>query len=240
MTMSSPTIHFSDSDGSVRLRSRISGSYSLASALASGEMVMKFPDKLELVLDTSLVHMTGTWDDGFQPSSLQKNPPDWITVIEGDSHQCHSVTLNFTDLSASVVNGPDGDTDSDFLAMFDLMISDFIVQHFQTSVGLKLSLAALSNSYDTAFKENQVLKPASFCFTVTKGNPSSNPPVPGALNMWIALQGGPNNGRHPSGQTKLSFAPQGLEMTPLPAGNEATIIFSSHTMANLFLKVSPV
>ena len=229
--LSNPTIQFQDSTGFVTLTCPFTGTYTYF--VAGKSEVTPFPAGLQLQLSTSLVNVSGSWDSNsdFQPGPNTPSPSQWVVLMDPGADIAQAVCIDFTNLTANVSNTPSGNTGEGNLATFNSWIIGFVTAHFQ-GVSLRYYLAGVSNQYDPNYAGSEVLQPTSFCFTVVRGDAANN--SPGTLNMRIGLKGG--SGQR-EGQAHLVFAPNGQEVDPIPSGNNASVIFSHDTMANLFLKV---
>lgn len=75
------------------------------------------------------------------------------------------------------------------------------------------------------------LKPAAMCMTV------SNDDKGAVLHVWMMLQGLPTNGTLPSVRNRMGFYISGQTVNPIPAGCNASLIFSQAAFANMVVTV---
>ncbi|KAF5544644.1 hypothetical protein FMEXI_6473 [Fusarium mexicanum] len=226
VTLSQPTMKFADTTNSITLIMGLAGQY----VVKETGMTTALPAGLTCEVSTSLVNVAGEWhEEGWTPAppiegEQEPKKDNWVVIIEpGDSNArgiCVDLKYCVVELGeASGANIPEGT-----MALLDPQIKPFIRKHF-AKYGYRLCLAAVSNHFDVSEADSELLRPEKFCFTVQSG----------ALLMWIGLKGGPNTGTTPTSQTSISFAPSSIARSPIPMGNNASIIFSHTTMASLFL-----
>ncbi|KAF5964366.1 hypothetical protein FBULB1_12839 [Fusarium bulbicola] len=204
VTLSQPTMKFTDTTNSITLTMGLAGQYV---AKETG-MTTALPSGLTCEVSTSLVNVAGEWhEEGWTPAppiegEEEAKKDNWVVIIEpGDSNArgiCVDLKYCVVELGeASGANIPEGT-----MALLDPQIKPFIRKHF-AKYGYRLCLAAIRNHFDVSETDS--------------------------------LKGGPNTGTTPSPETSISFAPSSIARSPIPKGNNASIIFSHTTMASLFL-----
>ena len=238
MDMQSPRLQFEDGDnGLVSFVCGLTGSYHLHDPTATAKTI-EFPKGLTLTIKATVATVIGEWQDNdIIPGSGPVRGPSYVVKSPEDGHTMHAVVIDFTKLLSVDVTSDSPDIQPGSVLGTKLLIQGWITDYFG-KIGLKYYIAGLSNSYETRPEAGvQVLKPVSFCFTVTPPNSTASPPIPAALCIWIGVKGGTNDGKHPEGPGLLAFAPNGFALTPIPVGNDCSIIFSSHVISSLFLTV---
>ncbi|KAJ5456033.1 uncharacterized protein N7458_004297 [Penicillium daleae] len=101
------------------------------------------------------------------------------------------------------------------------IIKSAIEDYFAEAAAIDYYLAGVSNDYKSQAADH-VLRPVSFCFTTVMGNNESE--VKSALCMWIAVQGGKDGGRKPTGTTQVTFHPGSSDLISIPKGSTAGLI----------------
>lgn len=223
VTLLKPTIAFVDTSNQITVTCGITGTMVDEETQDS----MKVPSGYKCEISTSLVNVEGEWHatDGWQPSpdaatATSKPANNWITFLEKDSNKARGVCIDFTN-SKITLRGSDSTS-------MNTMMREYLDEYFTKIAGLRYCLAAVSNHIDTSDAKSHVLKPTTFCFTV----------MPDVLMTWIGVQGGPANGKRPSKESTLYFAPDSRVVSPIPKNHTASVIFSHYIMMNLFIKVS--
>jgi hypothetical protein len=218
-------VEFIDTD-----HSEVALSFPLSGTKArKGKPQTPFPANLALVCTTRLVHVLGDVESPNAASS----PGDIIELFDPALVQKRSVVIDMTHITLSFIDTETKKEDDNF--SHSLMIST-LATHIRDKAGLKYHLAELNNIPPTA-GNTTVLIPKAFAFTTVVGKGA----VPGALCMWISMSGDPdpNRGTDDDPNNRLRFTPNGkTEISPIPQGLSASIIFSQSTMWNYFLKVT--
>ena len=208
----------------------LSGNYG---PVGTGE-TKPFPDSLLLVLQTSLVNVTGTYNEkgDFQPDPSTVTDANQIVIVEPG--KLHPVAIDFTKATPTFANASGGTLSTDQLAFIDSFIGKDIGQHF-LSQGYQLYIVGISNTVTPPDDSTINLTPQAFRFSVVRGDTVG---APGTLCMWISVKGGAGNGLNPSNNTSVTFHPDSYDVSPIPNNSSASIIFSHNLMANQFFLVS--
>jgi len=196
------------------------------------------PDGLRLVCTTALVNVAGYTPDNSTTFVPDPSKPiagaNHIVILDPGATELHNICIDFSKPNCKVVNASGPASSNDMLAAYNSLLLSDIEQHFSEAGGLKYYLAGISNVYNPSDVTSDVLRPTRFCFTSVLGDSTKN--IPGALSIWIAVQGG--NGNNTSGTTEVSFAPDSVDVHPLPLDSSASVIFSHDLIANQCFKVT--
>ncbi|KAK6815970.1 hypothetical protein RU639_008987 [Aspergillus parasiticus] len=170
----------------------------------------------------------------FIPNTTAKNSPlitksNYVTPVSTGRGVCISFAAPIVELEA---NNSDKTTPI-FHAAGDRAIKNALQEIFTSDQNNHFlsGVQSVTTNPDTI-----PLKPVSFAFTTVKGDEPKK--LPGALMMWISVEGGQNRGLRPSGQTDLRFDPDPSKPAPnpIPEGSSATVILSHDLVANAFFK----
>jgi hypothetical protein len=226
LKLGTPSLQFLDTSASVDVSMDMGGTI----AKKDGSDPKALPSGLLLVLTARLVNVVGTVEKGsdgnaFKPAaSPDSKPPAWISVLDPNVTVAQSIAISFHHIAAAkITNSWKGSNSTGELAMYSDLTLSAMKQHFLDSAGLKYYLACISNQFVQNYKESQVLKPTKFCFSVVPGDETAK--IPGTLCMWVCVKGGAGNDLDPSKQTSVTFHPAESDLSPIPLGSSASVIF---------------
>jgi hypothetical protein len=234
ITLEHPRLSLKDGRGGALLTFKFSGCYQRVDI--KDQPKRDYPSNLELLLSTEVMSVSGTFNGHFEAGNHPKTSAHQVVLTDDAPSSTYGVVLVFPPgLTATVQNSPTGSTSSALLAKVKSDTLTNIQEYFESQT-FQYHIAAISNSYDQATPGAHVLKPKAFSFSTIPE--STNPTIPGALCIWIALEGSSNATTKKDRETTLlGFAPDGTPLTPIPMNNEASIIFDGETFNDLFLKV---
>ncbi|RAQ41194.1 hypothetical protein AFGD_011409 [Aspergillus flavus] len=149
---------------------------------------------------------------------------DYTIQLDPGNGRGNGLCLVFRNMEAKVIST---DTTMKNLAA---PIETGITEHFADAKEIYYYLRGLSK-YTPSYV-NKLLEPVAFNFSITP--PDNDRRIPGVLTTWISVKGGEGGGQQPSGQNPLNFRPDGQTRCPIPKASSASVIISSHTMANCF------
>lgn len=228
----SPRLQFQSPYGLARVIGDLRGTYKQV-APRSRE-AKPVPDGYQLAIDVDLFNVAGTLDNKIpksSPSKLERVRTNYVVGLGEDPDATRNICLSFENAKGTILGGPAEKKKKLTAAVSEALRDGLetalrrdIKDHFITGVTRRVNDPNLI-----------VLQPTSFCFSVIPREPNN---VPGTLLMWIGVRGGPENGKKPSGQTILSFEPDGKAACPIPESCSASIIFSHDLMARAFFAVS--
>ncbi|KAK9709519.1 hypothetical protein K7432_008990 [Basidiobolus ranarum] len=232
INMKNPTLQFSTTaDEHITLLCPFTGSYSYSDRPTKPKT---FPDGLQLLLDVSLVNVSGTVSGtDFTPSSQENTAKsNEIVLIPVDNQVAQGVCLDLRNVSPTLINTPSGNTTPGNLSYFSSLIKDGITRHFRDSTRLSLYLGGISNVAPP--NGDIVLKPNAFCFSIIPAgkDPNNNTKnIPGVLCTWISVEGSAGSLKQGNGHI---FQPNNIPMNPIPSESMASVIFSHNCLANMF------
>lgn len=241
MKLDHPLLAFEDQYGNVTLTFEVlKGSYTVKKPI-------NLPPGLILEFRTHLVAVSGkvnppSAEDSseFKPYSAPKNEdkdiqgPNYTVIINPDDKGAARGV--YIDLRKATVTLKGKDEVSQTTAKrLNTIIKGAIEDYFAKAAAIDYYLAGVSNDYKSQAADH-VLRPVSFCFTTVMGNDESE--VKSALCMWIAVQGGKDGGRKPTGATQVTFHPGSSDLISIPKGSTASLIVSNYVLLNHFFLVS--
>lgn len=231
-----PTLQFDDRYGRASLVFTVSGTYKRVSRKNLPRQ--KIPAGYQARIGVELFNVLGTFQNEgsstrFTPnsstSSLDNTGPNNSATVSPERDTARGVCLSFRRSSIEFEGVPDP---SKFPSTVAFALED----------GMRRSLSQNTQDHFIAGVTGYIgdpgmimIRPKSFCFTVTPRDEREG--TAGFLSMWIDVEGGSHNGLQPSGQTTLSFQPDGRGTSPIPQQASASIIFSHDIIARLFFLV---
>jgi hypothetical protein len=241
LTLSSPKLRFSGSNGRVQLTFDLTGSF------AKGEMKKNLGgNEYRVKIAASLSNVRGSLDDpssktaDFEPASdaeKTKTPPNYVTLMPMQGNSAQGVCIDFQDPDLGVeIAWADP---SKKLGVPDIFytVGERLKTHLRDAVGLKYYIAGMSNVYD-AGTGSKLLQPRKFCFSCTAG--SAQDGSDGTLSIWVILdKGNKDQAQESSGKTSLTFHPGDADVHPIPTESTATVIFS-HRVIGDYLRVCSI
>ncbi|KAF3903711.1 hypothetical protein AA313_de0209145 [Arthrobotrys entomopaga] len=195
----------------------------------------EIPNGVLLFLRPKLSSIQGTWSkDGWTPSdNPDPKPTDYVTIFEPGDVEARNVCLDFGSIAeidiSIIAEDPDNKDVAEFL---DTTARKALLTHFKDTAGYQLYLAGVTNSFEPDEESSTVLRPTAFAITTIDGTSTS----PSTICFWIAVEGGANNGKRPSGEGSFTFHPHQEDMCPIPKGSTASIIFSYNLMMDRFFR----
>ncbi|KAF2477202.1 uncharacterized protein BDR25DRAFT_339187 [Lindgomyces ingoldianus] len=184
-----------------------------------------FPEVSNLILMTPVVAIQGTYAIGprgnrfadLSPNSKSTVAANTIQILNHEeSNQWWAFSFDFKKVEAEIES-------VSILKPMHQNICQKIKTLFQNN-HTRFYLGSLRQSrvlIDNTSNAHMTLYPSRFCFSISGS----------ALCIWIGVIGSGDDGQEPSAQSPLQFRPDGQKvLNPIPAGCNASIIFSRHLM----------
>ncbi|EIT74599.1 hypothetical protein AO1008_10237 [Aspergillus oryzae 100-8] len=233
LQLKNPRLQFLAGTTQVALVSELTGTYEFPTTGKGKEMIAA---GTQLRLIVSLFNCAGQRIESnggttFVPDSkngiVEGATKDYTIQLDPGNGRGNGLCLVFCNMEAKVIST---DTTMKNLAA---PIETGITEHFADAKEIYYYLRGLSK-YTPSYV-NKLLEPVAFNFSITP--PDNDRRIPGVLTTWISVKGGEGGGQQPSGQNPLNFRPDGQTRCPIPKASSASVIISSHTMANCFFIV---
>ncbi|KAF7624823.1 hypothetical protein AFLA_001705 [Aspergillus flavus NRRL3357] len=230
LQLKNPRLQFLAGTTQVALVSELTGTYEFPTTGKGKEMIAA---GTQLRLIVSLFNCAGQRIESnggttFVPDSkngiVEGATKDYTIQLDPGNGRGNGLCLVFRNMEAKVIST---DTTMKNLAA---PIETGITEHFADAKEIYYYLRGLSK-YTPSYV-NKLLEPVAFNFSITP--PDNDRRIPGVLTTWISVKGGERGGQQPSGQNPLNFRPDGQTRCPIPKASSASVIISSHTMANCF------
>lgn len=238
LSLMNPVLQFQSAYGKAKLSANITGTFQ---QISPRNMHPKdFPDGYQLQFDVDLKNVKGTYSETdnhtiFYPDKsddqFKSVTTNYVVKLSPEKSSARGICLTFEDAKGTLIGNPP--KDKELTAGVKMALHD----------GLSPAIKALPQEHFitgvTQYMADQkmiVLQPTWFCFTVQPADVPNK--LPGALLMWIAVQGGHDHGKQQGGATELHFEPDSDSASPIPDQCSASIIFSHNIMANAFFVVS--
>ncbi|KOC07202.1 hypothetical protein AFLA70_358g001251 [Aspergillus flavus AF70] len=230
LQLKNPRLQFLAGTTQVTLVSELTGTYEFPTT-GKGKEEIAAGTQLRLIV--SLFNCAGQRIESnggttFVPDSkngiVEGATKDYTIQLDPGNGRGNGLCLVFRNMEAKVIST---DTTMKNLAA---PIETGITEHFADAKEIYYYLRGLSK-YTPSYV-NKLLEPVAFNFSITP--PDNDRRIPGVLTTWISVKGGEGGGQQPSGQNPLNFRPDGQTQCSIPKASSASVIISSHTMANCF------
>lgn len=215
--LGSPLMELGAQDGIVHLFFSIDGWYT-----DSGGAEAKFDDGVFLDVTATLINTTG------QGAAMTQAHAGVVQVFESSSTSKFETVI---DLFAPLVKI----VDADHKPLNRLGDAGSALTTHILSIGMSYRLSTVLNSPSTG---SVTLKPKEFVMTTVEAKDGN----PGALLIWMSIEGVKSRGRLPSedDEESLVFARKVGDLcnvNPIPKGSSSCVIISQDVFGTLFVKV---
>ncbi|KAL3468736.1 hypothetical protein BJX99DRAFT_242816 [Aspergillus californicus] len=238
LKVSNPVLQFHSDLRSADLEYDLSGNF--------GPKSTSVPPNTKMTLGVAVANLEGVvstdvGDSGFKPNEGQVHPqpgerykqaPNYVVKI-GES-VTRGICLVFRDTTVKVTNPS---TDPIVKGIVNRLSGDIPIataDHLHKSTYYYFIAGVGAPPPQVRDSTMVTLQPKSVCFTLLAGDTQLK--LPGALIMWIGVEGGNYNGQEPGGSSSPTFHPDTLNVNPIPLENTASIIFSHDLIAREFIK----
>lgn len=222
LTLETPVLKLKASSGLVQLLFSLGGYYT-----EPGQPESMFEDGLFLEAEGRLVNVAG------QSGSVSLFGT--VQSLENSGESKCDVAIDLTSPLVQIM-------DKDKNPVFSLGNVATALTNQISSIGLQYRLATVQKDIaGVATKPGSqiVLKPTKFVMTTFESNGSA----PGALLVWMAVEGIQSTGRIPSDPSSLIFSRQGdndvTNASPISKDSTASIVISREVFTSLFIEVGP-
>jgi hypothetical protein len=236
LKLSNPSFKIEESSGRAVLTYNLTGDY--------GAKRRPIPGGIEMHVTVGVARLEGTvtqdgGTSGFKPQANALHPdsntaktqePSQVVDMSGSA--CHGICIVFRDAQVDVVS--QDPSNKRIANTLRTGIRDSTEDHLHKSE-FHYFLGGVNAQASGSVEENSSLQPEKFCFSLVRGDEKRR--QPGALVMWIAVQGGSSGRLTSSGRTSVTFHPDQSDRNPIPKGNSASVIFRHDLIARKLLQV---
>ncbi|KAH8689860.1 hypothetical protein BGW36DRAFT_432825 [Talaromyces proteolyticus] len=238
LKIANPTLQFTFTDSEAEVSYKLTGDY--------GKLPIKVPDNTTMKITAKIASLQGkvtttSKSPSFVPykeaieapeNQWVKQGPNYVVRIADVGH-AQGVCIIFRKCRVTLHNKSQDETVQRRVASIEAAVRQNISDEMAES-GFHYVVSAVNAPVPLVRETTSVtLRPKSFCFSFYQRDEANK--RPGALIMWIGVDGGYNNGDHEEGSTSLHFQPGDREVNPIPQKSSASIIIMHDLLARKFL-----